>query len=111
VHGFSLGDFFYLFASITLFAAVLGVGRVSLVQLSLPDVFMQDIGSTLPLTGTIVAAPSIREKNQQLIISISKGGTHTNILAITSLATPVLYGEKVRVYGKLTTPKTICYRE
>ena len=71
----------------------------------LPDVFMQDIGSTLPLTGTIVAAPSIREKNQQLIISISKGGTHTNILAITSLATPVLYGEKVRVYGKLTTPK------
>lgn len=97
--------FFYLLVGIIFFAAALGMVRVSLASLHLPNVFSQSIGKTISLTGTVVAAPSIREKNQQLIISVLKGSAHTNILAITSLATSVLYGEKVRVYGKLTTPK------
>lgn len=95
----------YALVSLVLIAAVLGMVRVSVIPMQLPSTFTQNLGATISLTGTVVAAPNIREKNQHIIVAVSKENEHTRILAITSLAQSVRYGERVRIYGKLAKPK------
>ncbi len=95
----------YILVSVILLAFILGVVRVSFVQMSLPEVFSKKIGTTISTVGTIVAAPMLREKGKQVIISISKNNQHTNILVNVPLISNVQYGDTVRVYGKLTKPK------
>ena len=58
----------------------------------------------MSLTGTIVADPDVREKNQQLIISLQKNGQQTSVLAFAPLFQKFKYGERVLLAGTLAPP-------
>ena len=95
----------YALLSIVLVACALGGARVLFAPTQLPSSFAQKLGTKTTLSGTISSAPDVRDTNQRIIVSVSEGGETTRVLAVVSSAEQVSYGERVRVRGKLLTPK------
>lgn len=96
----------YMFAAVIFFAFTLGAARVAFMPMQLPSSFAKQLNVETTFSGTVVAAPGIRETNQRIIVSVSNGSQKTRVLAVVSLATPVSYGERVTIRGKLKTPTT-----
>jgi competence protein ComEC len=89
---------------LVLFFMPIGEVRAQLAPQALPSAYASLINNPISLTGTIVADPDIREKNQQLMIAVERGGQRTNILVFAPLFQHFAYGEKVLIAGTLTAP-------
>ncbi|HQU07855.1 MAG: hypothetical protein B7X04_02180 [Parcubacteria group bacterium 21-54-25] len=96
----------YIFFGVALAALTFGVVRVSVTPQELPSAFADELDTDVSLTGTVSAAPDIRESSQRITITVSKDNATTRVLAVVSLGTPVSYGERVTVRGKLTSPQS-----
>ncbi len=94
----------YVLAGILLCFVALGMARAGLEPTTLPTSFAQDIGKTVTLSGTVASVPDKRDTTQRFIVSVFAHGTHTRILAVTSLAREVSYGARVTLKGKLSVP-------
>ena len=79
----------------------LGELRAALAPHAVPTFLASQLNSQVELTGTIIADPDIREKNQQLIVRFNRT---TNILVFASVFSHFEYGEEVRFSGVLTAP-------
>ncbi|HFC10995.1 MAG TPA: ComEC family competence protein [Candidatus Kaiserbacteria bacterium] len=96
----------YLFFAVVFLSVFIGVVRVSFTPLSLPGTFSKMLGTDVTLDGTIAGAPSVRDTSQRVIVKVSHGNETTRVLAVVSLATDISYGERVRLRGKIETPKS-----
>lgn len=100
-----------LYAALCAFfiCASLGMARVSLAPLSLPDAFLPLVGAETEIEGVVVADPDIREQHQRLTVRIegNQGDTliSTNVLVVAPLYPEVRYGERIRASGTLETPE------
>ncbi|HEX8947082.1 MAG TPA: ComEC/Rec2 family competence protein [Candidatus Paceibacterota bacterium] len=95
----------YVLASVTLIAMLVGIIRVALVPMALPSAFARELGKEVTLTGTVVAAPDIRDTNARISIEATEAGQRTRVLAVVSRADIPAYGAQVTVRGKLEAPK------
>ncbi len=98
-------------AGVVLLLFSIGALRAALAPHAAPPLFAAYIKSRAPvsLNGTIIDDPDIREKNQQLIVSVSKSSPtgHTqqaNILVFAPLFQHFAYGERIQFTGTLTAP-------
>src|SRR6185437_10148860 len=95
----------FIAASVFLFAAAFGMGRMMFAPQALPSAFEPLIGTNLSLQGTVAADPDIRDGNQRVTLAIEKGGQKTRILAVAPRSPSVSYGEIVEVSGGLERPQ------
>ncbi len=96
--------FIYAVFGIILISFSLGVIRTSFVQDKLPATYVPMLENPISLTGTIVADPDIRQKDQQLIVQTSSNGQKTNILVFAPLFQHFSYGERILLAGRLKSP-------
>ncbi len=94
----------YAVFGILLISFSLGVIRTSFVQDKLPAAYVPMLEKPISLTGTIVADPDIRQKDQQLIVQTSTGGQKTSMLVFAPLFQHFSYGEKILLDGILKSP-------
>ena len=102
----NLKTFLFVLA-VLLLVFPIGEVRAALAPLAphaLPSAYVSLLNNPISLTGTIVADPDIREKNQQLFISVERNGQHTSLLAFAPLFQQFAYGERVLIAGTLTAP-------
>lgn len=95
----------YLLASIFMLAVCAGGARMNLADGSLPEIFEEDLGAVLTLTGKVVDEPDIRETNARLTLLVERAGVTTKILVVAPLFPEVTYGETVLVEGALVRPE------
>lgn len=95
----------YLCACITLLACLLGIERVSVVPIGIPQGSSSLINQAVELEGTIVAPPDLRESNSRLTTEIEKEGVRFRIIASAPTYPAFHVGDRVRITGKLTKPK------
>ncbi len=95
----------YAITGIMLLAFLTGGVRTAMTPMSLPNAFHKQLGAEVTLVGTISSAPDIRDTGVRIIISVSKDGEKTRVLANVSRAENVAYGERVILHGKLEAPK------
>lgn len=94
-----------LLAALCFAGASLGAARANLAHGSLPDAFISGIGSTVTLTGKIIAEPDVRETSVRLTLRAEESGSFTKILIVAPPFPEVRYGEVIEAQGKLVLPE------
>lgn len=100
-----------LYAALCAFflCASLGMARVALSPLSLPDAFLPLVGAEAEIEGVVVADPDIREQHQRLTVRVERNQgdalVWTNVLVVAPLYPEIRYGERLRAYGTLEEPE------
>src|SRR5690348_3145149 len=74
----------YLFVSVLILAAALGMGRTMLQPRALPEGFAPLIGMPTTIEGKAVADPDVRETSQRLTVEIHEGNATTRVLVVAS---------------------------
>lgn len=85
--------------------ACLGVARYGVADIPNPELFESNVGAKVSITGEIIDEPSIREKNQQLILETQVEGSKIGILAYINLGEDVKYGDEIKIIGVLKKPE------
>ncbi|MBA3789436.1 ComEC/Rec2 family competence protein, partial [Patescibacteria group bacterium] len=107
-----LGLAFYLFERrvvvavlcVTCLMLAAGIVRAAVAPATVPTVFAPLFDQQVSFTGTVVADPDLRQKNQQVVVEVRKGIDSTRILVFAPLYQNFLYGERVTISGILTAP-------
>ncbi len=111
VFGFFLGWWlierhaYQLAIAVCVFCAIAGGVRTSFARTELPHEWAQSVGTTMSLTGIVVAPPDAREKNLRLTVEVKKENVSTRVLVAVRQSSSVLIGEDVQVRGKLQKPE------
>lgn len=91
-------------ASVFILTFCFGILRFHLADVSAPNVFESQVGQKASFSGKIIDEPSIKEKNQQLILQTKVAGNTTEILLSTDLDGDYKYGDEINISGKLEKP-------
>ena len=91
--------FAFVAASIFLFAALFGMGRM---QYAKPDAqqFAQSVGKTVSISGTVSTEPNAKPGTQSFVLDA--GGVSVQVS--TSAFSDISYGDAVTVHGELDLP-------
>jgi competence protein ComEC len=93
-----------LLGALMLITFSLGEVRSAFAPKELPMAYESLIHKPISLTGIIISDPDIREKNQQIVVSVNRNGQPTNILVFAPLFQHFAYGEKILIAGTLIKP-------
>lgn len=84
----------------------LGILRATFVDYTLPSRLAPYLSAPRTIEGVVIRDPDVRERSQRLTIETTLGSTTTRVLAVAPLHTSVAYGDRVRVTGARTLPKS-----
>ncbi len=96
---------FYTVGFLFFISCSLGMLRMTLAESPLPQKFAAHVGERVAYEGRVVSDPDIREKNQRIMIEISRGGETTRMIAVVPKKSTVSVGDQVWVTGTLSLPK------
>ncbi len=91
--------------SVFILAFSLGIFRFHTVDILAPYIFESRVGQKVSLSGMIIDAPDIREKNQKLTVEVQEDGQHTKILTSVNFGDNFNYGDEVIIEGTLQKPE------
>jgi len=95
---YTLGVIFLIFVAF-------GMVRTTFVDSSLPDAFVRDVKHRVSYEGIVVSDPDVRDSNQRVEISVTKGTESVKMLAVAPRYPSVMVGDKVKVSGTLEIPE------
>ena len=92
---------------LAMFCLAVGMGavRFGLADARPPILWESRVGEKVTLLGELVDEPSIREKNQQLVVELKEGDSRTKILLSAGLEEDYEYGEEINFTGTLKKPE------
>lgn len=99
------GKEWYRLAGIFCALVVLGILRMHFAESPLPKLFANDLRQRVTYTGVVVSDPDVREKNQRVVIQVTKGSETTTVLAVAELTPIVQVGDRLNASGILTRPQ------
>ncbi|MDP2157272.1 MAG: ComEC/Rec2 family competence protein, partial [Nitrospirota bacterium] len=94
-----------LLCAITMLAAAIGMGRVTVMPSSLPESLMPLLETTASLEGVVVGEPDIRETTQRVPVQVRIQKEETTVLAVLPLFPRIERGDRIRVTGKIVSPE------
>ncbi|MGB4076557.1 MAG: ComEC/Rec2 family competence protein [Minisyncoccia bacterium] len=79
--------------------ATLGILNTEREPDTLPEPFLDIIGTKTSFSGVVVEDPDIRETTKRITVELERGGERTRFLVVTARFPEVRYGERVRIEG------------
>lgn len=99
--GFRRRKKIYILFALALLAMSLGMARVAITPVALPEELAANVGTKISLEGVVYGDPDLRESTQRITIQTEE----TRILAVAGLHPDFRHGELVRVRGVLELPQ------
>ncbi len=94
-----------LIGSIFICTVVLGIFRFHSVDVPPPKVFEEKVGEKQVFVGVLIDEADSREENQKLNLKLSEQGEETEVLVTVGLGPEFVYGDEIKVEGKLAKPE------
>lgn len=82
-----------------------GIFRFHAVDVPPPKVFEEKVGEKKVFVGILIDEADSREENQKLNLKLSEQGEETEVLVTVGLGSEFVYGDKIKVEGKLAKPE------
>ena len=95
-----------LVAGVFLVCAGVGMGRALFVHDTLPPALVSYMNSPRTIEGVVVRDPDVRETSTRLTVETKLGSTTTRVLVVAPHYPEVHYGDRVRVTGARSLPRS-----